>query len=51
MKENITQKEKQISELTQEFLASRQVLTESWKEAVNEAKKLYEAIDTALEVS
>ncbi|RZC35381.1 WEB family protein [Asbolus verrucosus] len=50
LKEKLSQKERHLSELTQEFLASRQVLSESLKEAVNEAKKQYEAIDNALEV-
>lgn len=50
LKENIVQKEKQLNELNQEYVASRQVLSERWKETVNEAKKLYEAIDNALEV-
>jgi uncharacterized protein with von Willebrand factor type A (vWA) domain len=50
LKEKLSQKERHLSELTQEFLASRQVLTESLKEAVSEAKKQYEAIDNALEV-
>jgi hypothetical protein len=39
LKEKLSQKERHLSELTQEFLASRQVLTESLKEAVSEAKK------------
>lgn len=39
-----------MNEITQEFLDSRQVLSENWKEAVGEAKKQYEAIDNALEV-
>jgi predicted nucleic acid-binding Zn-ribbon protein len=50
LKEKLSQKERHLSELTQEFLASRQVLTESLKEAVSEEKKQYEAIDNALEV-
>ncbi|KAJ8980911.1 hypothetical protein NQ317_011552, partial [Molorchus minor] len=50
LKEKLTEKEKYLKELTQEFLASRQVLSESLKEAVNESKKQYKAIDNALEV-
>ncbi|XP_072388381.1 uncharacterized protein corn [Diabrotica undecimpunctata] len=50
LKEQLSEKEKHLNELTQEFLASRQVLTESLKEAVNESKKQYDAIDHALEV-
>lgn len=51
MKEKLTEKEKRLSELTQEYSASRQVMSESLKEALNETKKLYEAIDNALDVS
>lgn len=50
LKEKLSEKEKHLKELTQEFLASRQVLSESLKEAVNASKKQYDAIDNALEV-
>lgn len=50
LKETIVQKDKQLTELTQEYIASKEVLSERWKETVKEAKKLYEAIDSALEV-
>ncbi|KAJ8955167.1 hypothetical protein NQ318_009060 [Aromia moschata] len=50
LKEKLVEKERHLKELTQEFLASRQVLSESLKEAVNESKKQYTSIDTALEV-
>ncbi|XP_023024133.2 microtubule-binding protein cornetto [Leptinotarsa decemlineata] len=50
LKEKLSEKEKHLKELTQEFLTSRQVLSESLKEALNESKKQYDAIDCALEV-
>nr|CAH7767978.1 unnamed protein product [Callosobruchus chinensis] len=50
LKEKLIEKEKHLKELTQEFLASRQVLSESLKDALSESKKQYEAIDKALEV-
>ncbi|KAJ8964520.1 hypothetical protein NQ314_004815 [Rhamnusium bicolor] len=50
LKGKLAEKEKHLKELTQEFLASRQVLSESLKDAVNESKKQYNAIDNALEV-
>ncbi|VEN45876.1 unnamed protein product [Callosobruchus maculatus] len=50
LKEKLIEKEKHLKELTQEFLASRQVLSESLKDALNESRKQYEAIDKALEV-
>lgn len=46
----MTEKEKRLTELNQEFLDGKQVLTESLKEAVKEAKRQYDAIDNALEV-
>lgn len=51
LKEKLTEREKRLSELTQEYSASRQVMSENLKEALSETKKLYEAIDNALEVS
>lgn len=51
LKEKLAEKEKRLNELNQEFLAGKQVLTESLKDAVNEAKRQYDAIDSALEVS
>lgn len=48
--EKLMQKEKQLDELQLEYQASRQVLSENWNQAVTEARKQYEAIDTALEV-
>lgn len=51
LKEKLVEKEKQLDELMQEFQASRQVMSENWSQAVTEARKQYEAIDTALEVS
>ncbi|CAG9815373.1 unnamed protein product [Phaedon cochleariae] len=50
LKQKLNDKEKHLTELTHEFLASRQVLSESLKDAVNESKKQYDAIDKALEV-
>ncbi|KAF2885312.1 hypothetical protein ILUMI_20844 [Ignelater luminosus] len=50
LKERLEEKEKQLTELKQEFLDSRHVLSENWKEAIGEAKKQYEAIDSALEI-
>ena len=50
LKEKLSEKEKRLNELNQEFLASKQVLTESLKDAVTEAKRQYDAIDCALEV-
>ncbi|CAG9864013.1 unnamed protein product [Phyllotreta striolata] len=50
LKEKLSEKEKHLRELTQEFLASRQVLTEHLKDAINQSKKQYNAIDNALEV-
>ncbi|KAJ8914449.1 hypothetical protein NQ315_011390 [Exocentrus adspersus] len=50
LKEKLADKERHLKELTQEFLASRQVLSESLKEALHESKKQYKAIDHALEV-
>ncbi|XP_030768385.1 myosin-15-like [Sitophilus oryzae] len=39
LKEKITEKDKRLNELNQEFLASKQVLTESLKDAMNETKR------------
>lgn len=50
LKEKLAEKERRLAELAQEFLASKQVLTESLKDAMHEAKKQYDAIDNALEV-
>lgn len=50
LQEKLIQREKQLNELIQEFMANKQVLTENLKEAVNETKKQYAAIDNALEV-
>lgn len=50
LREKLIEKEKQLDELVQEFQASRQVMSENWNQAVTEARKQYEAIDTALEV-
>lgn len=50
LKEKLAEKERHLKELTQEFVTSRQVLSESLKEAMNESKKQYKAIDDALEV-
>ncbi|XP_076266026.1 microtubule-binding protein cornetto isoform X1 [Rhynchophorus ferrugineus] len=50
LKETISDRDKRLTELNQEFVASRQVLTESLKEAVGETKRQYDAIDGALEV-
>lgn len=51
LREKLTEKEKRLNELTQEYSASRQVMSENLKEALHETKKLYEAIDNALDVS
>lgn len=51
LKEKLTEKEKQLNELQLEYQANRQVMTENWNQAVTEARKQYEAIDTALEVN
>lgn len=50
MKEKLLEKERQLDELVQEFEASRRVMSENWSQAVDEARKQYEAIDTALEI-
>lgn len=50
LKTRLAEKEKRLTELNQEFLDGKQVLTESLKEAVKEAKRQYDAIDNALEV-
>ncbi|KAH1017014.1 interaptin isoform X1 [Dendroctonus ponderosae] len=50
LKERLLEKEKRLNELKQEFHAGKQVLTESLKDAVTEAKRQYDAIDRALEV-
>lgn len=50
LKDKLEAKEKRLSELTQEYVANRQVLTENLREAIAEAKKQYNAIDGALEV-
>lgn len=51
LKEKLAEKEKRLSDARKEFLESRQVLNESFKNAVREVKKQYDAIDKALEVS
>ncbi|CAG9760994.1 unnamed protein product [Ceutorhynchus assimilis] len=50
LKEKLAEKEKRLNELNQEFMVGKQVLTESMKEAAKEAKRQYDAIDSALEV-
>ncbi|XP_066261009.1 putative leucine-rich repeat-containing protein DDB_G0290503 [Euwallacea similis] len=50
LRSQLMEKDKRLKELNQEFLAGKQVLTESLKEAVKEAKRQYDAIDNALEV-
>ncbi|XP_031350152.1 myosin-9 [Photinus pyralis] len=49
LKETLAEKEKQLSELQKECCYSRKIC-ENWKEAVDESKKQYEAIDSALEI-
>lgn len=51
LKEKLIEKEKRLNELTQEYSASRQVMSENLKEALSETKKLYDAIDNALDVN
>ncbi|XP_050297319.1 uncharacterized protein LOC126736802 [Anthonomus grandis grandis] len=50
LREKLAEKEKRLNELNQEFIAGKEVLTENLKEAVNETKRQYDAIDGALEV-
>lgn len=49
LKETLAEKEKQLSELQRECCHSRQIC-ENWKEAIDESKKQYDAIDSALEI-
>lgn len=51
LEEKLVEKEKQLAELKLEYQANKQVLSENWNQAVSEARKQYEAIDTALEVN
>lgn len=51
VKEKLKEKEKQLTEVSQEYVASKQIYSENLREAMTETKKLYDAIDTALEVS
>lgn len=49
LEEKLFETEKQLAELNLEYQANKQVLSENWNQAVSEARKQYEAIDTALE--
>lgn len=51
LEEKLFETEKQLAELNLEYQANKQVLSENWNQAVSEARKQYEAIDTALEVN
>ncbi|XP_017778316.1 PREDICTED: synaptonemal complex protein 1 [Nicrophorus vespilloides] len=46
----LVDKEKHLNELTLEYIAYRQTLQDNLNEALNEAKKQYDAIDNALEI-
>ena len=51
LKEKLREKERQLSEIVNNVSNSSLVMTSSWHQAINEAKRQYEAIDRALEVS
>jgi ribosomal 50S subunit-associated protein YjgA (DUF615 family) len=47
LKEKLGEKERQLNEIS----SARIVMTASWHQAITEAKRQYDAIDRALEVS
>ena len=51
MQAQLQDKDKQLNEMGNKYLASQNMLQESWKQAANEVKRQYEVIDTALEVN
>lgn len=50
LKDQLKVKEKELSEMTEKFSTSKQVMTDSWTQAITETRRQYEAIDAALEV-
>lgn len=51
MKEKLREKERQLTDITNNASNSNVVMTSSWHQAMSEAKRQYEAIDGALEVT
>lgn len=51
LKEKLLEKERELGEITEKFSTSKQVMTESWNQAISETRRQYEAIDAALEVN
>lgn len=51
LKDQLKVKEKELSEMTEKFSTSKQVMTDSWTQAITETRRQYEAIDAALEVN
>lgn len=51
MHAQLQDKDKQLNEMGNKYLASQNMLQESWKQAANEVKRQYEVIDTALDVN
>ncbi|XP_044732322.1 cingulin [Chrysoperla carnea] len=49
LKEKLLEKERELGEITEKFSTSKQVMTESWNQAISETRRQYEAIDAALE--
>nr|CAD7406084.1 unnamed protein product [Timema cristinae] len=50
LQERLSEKEHQLTELTQKFSNSKQLLSENLHQAALELRRQYEAIDAALEV-
>lgn len=50
LRERLGERERQLSEMTSKASASRQLLLANWRQAAEEMRRQYEAIDKALEV-
>ena len=51
LREKLTDKERCLNDITSNMSPTRAVMAASWHQVVNEAKRQYEAIDRALEVT
>lgn len=51
LKEKLREKERQLSDIANNASNSNVLMTSSWHQAMSEAKRQYEAIDGALEVT
>ncbi|XP_075221018.1 microtubule-binding protein cornetto [Lycorma delicatula] len=50
VKDRIIDKEVQLNEISRKLCLTKQLLTDNWHQAMNEVRRQYEAIDTALEM-